>query len=102
MNTNLILCDLISSFIETKQLYYLAEFTEQDNYRTLTYIWTNLKTSRVQPKVDVKNGQSMQVTGLLCYSSSQIIYFLKSLNNNRITIVRLAPQAFKVGSKVLE
>ena len=59
-------------------------------------LWTNLKTSRVQPKVDVKNGQSMQVKGLLGYSSIQIIYFLKSLNNNLIASVRLTPEAFRV------
>ena len=57
---------------------------------------TNLKNSRVQPKVDVKNGQSMQVKGLLGYSSIQIIYFLKSLNNNLIASVRLTPEAFRV------
>ena len=57
---------------------------------------TNLKNSRVQPKVDVKNGQSMQVKGLLGYSSIQIIYFPKSLNNNLIASVRLTPEAFRV------
>ena len=61
---------------------------------------TNLKNSQVQPKVDVKNGQSMQVKGLLGYSSIQIIYFLKSLNNNRIASLRL--EAFRIRFKVLE